>query len=60
MDKAGAYGIQGLGSALVSGIRGDYHTVVGLPVPLLLQLLRRAGYWYEFGVLKPIPQEAAK
>lgn len=31
-DKAGAYAIQGLGSFLVSGIRGQWPTIVGLPV----------------------------
>lgn len=43
MDKAGAYGIQGVGALLVEGIRGDYFTVMGLPVCRLGQMLRRFG-----------------
>jgi septum formation protein len=41
-DKAGGYGIQGLGSVLVKGIRGDFFTVMGLPVARLWRELRQA------------------
>ena len=42
-DKAGAYGIQGLGGIFVESISGSYSGVVGLPVFETALLLRRAG-----------------
>ena len=41
MDKAGAYAIQGLASKFVRRIEGSYTNVVGLPVELVHQYLRR-------------------
>jgi septum formation protein len=41
-DKAGAYGIQGLASRFVTRIEGCYFNVVGLPVPLVYQMLKNA------------------
>ena len=49
MDKAGAYGIQGYGAALVERIEGDFFGVMGLPVRLVLDLLAAAGRPYRFG-----------
>lgn len=43
MDKAGAYGIQGLGAIFVEGISGCYSNVVGLPLSRLVQCLKHFG-----------------
>ncbi len=51
-DKAGAYGIQGRGSALVRGIRGDFFTVMGLPAGRTVRALR------EFGMEPDLPEAA--
>ena len=48
MDKAGAYGVQGRGAALVEGIRGDFFSVMGLPLRLVLALLEQFGQPYRF------------
>ena len=41
MDKAGAYGIQGLAGRFVKQIQGDYNNVVGLPVSRLYQEVKK-------------------
>jgi len=44
MDKAGSYGIQGLGGIFVSELKGSYSAVVGLPLQETAELLARAGH----------------
>ncbi len=41
MDKAGAYGIQGLGCRFVKSINGDYYAVMGLPANKLYEVLKK-------------------
>ncbi len=43
-DKAGGYAIQGRASVFVEEIAGNYHNVVGLPVPLLYRLAKQLGF----------------
>ena len=43
LDKAGAYAVQGVGSMFIDSIHGSYTNVVGLPLALLFQMMRRAG-----------------
>ncbi|MGH7709798.1 MAG: Maf family protein [Gemmatimonadaceae bacterium] len=52
MDKAGAYGIQGYGATIVERVTGDYFAVMGLPLGLLVRLLRQVGIVYDFGSLR--------
>jgi len=40
MDKAGAYGIQGIGGRFVSNIDGDYYSIMGLPLNELYNHLK--------------------
>lgn len=48
MDKAGSYGLQGYGAALVERIEGDCFGVIGLPLRLVVELLDAAGRPYRF------------
>lgn len=50
LDKAGAYAVQGQAGVFVAQVSGGLSTVIGLPIPLVQQLLR------PFGLLPPQPR----
>lgn len=43
LDKAGSYGIQGPFGMFVREIRGNYFTVIGMPIPVLYKMLKKIG-----------------
>lgn len=50
LDKAGAYAVQGHAGVFVAQVSGDLSTVIGLPIPIIRQLLG------PFGLLPPQPR----
>ena len=40
MDKAGSYAIQGIGSKFIESYEGEYDNIVGLPMKLVLKMLK--------------------
>ncbi|RME17034.1 MAG: septum formation protein Maf [Bdellovibrio sp.] len=48
LDKAGAYGIQGMGRLLVSKYQGAWETIVGLPVGRIKEILKQKGWHVPF------------
>lgn len=55
-DKAGGYGIQGLGGRLVEAVQGDYTNVIGLPLATVRHLLLR---WYPDLASVELPSDSA-
>ncbi len=48
LDKAGSYGVQGVGAVLIERVDGDFFSVMGLPLRLVVELLEDAGRPYRF------------
>lgn len=46
LDKAGAYAIQGYASVYIAKIEGNYTNVMGLPLPLVYELLKRLNVYF--------------
>ena len=54
LHVAGAFTVDGLGGAFVTGIEGDHHNVVGVSLPLLRELVLELGHsWTELWSLSP-------
>jgi len=54
IDKAGGYAIQGRASFYVKEIKGSFFNVVGLPVELMYDMLKKFNYFYSSGRYRPV------
>ena len=55
LQVAGGFTIDGLGGPFVSGIEGDHHSVVGVSLPLLRELVAELGHsWVELWAAQPV------
>lgn len=55
LNVAGAFTVDGVGGAFVTGIDGDHHNVVGLSLPLLRELLGEIGIgWFDLAHLRRV------